>query len=87
MIKMCVKQTRQVTNFKHMKKVIGIILILISIYTGYVGFEKFSSSGESVKILGLELSAKDSDGRSQAYIILGLSIVSFLGGIYLVAKK
>lgn len=69
-----------------MKKIIGVILIILSLYLGYVGVNKFSNSGESVDIAGIELSAKDSQQESTSYIYLGFALLSFIGGIVLVRK-
>lgn len=70
-----------------MKKIIGIVLILAAVYGAYTGLDKLNKSEESVKVMGLELSAEDSSGKSQAYITLGLSVVSLLAGVYLVGGK
>ncbi len=70
-----------------MKKIIGILLIILALYLGYVGITKFSNSGESVEIVGIEISAEDSKKKSTSFIYLGLAVVSFIGGIGLVSKK
>ncbi len=70
-----------------MKKIIGILLIILALYLGYLGINKFSNSGESVEIVGIEISAEDSKKKSTSFIYLGLAVVSFIGGIGLVSKK
>jgi len=70
-----------------MKKPIGALLILVSLYLGYVGITKFSNSGESVEVIGIEISAEDSKKKSTAFIYLGLSIVSLIGGVTMINGK
>ena len=70
-----------------MKKPIGALLILVSLYLGYVGITKFSNSGESVEVLGVEISAEDSKKKSTAFIYLGLAVVSLIGGVSLTNSK
>jgi len=66
-----------------MKKSIGIILILLSLYLGYSGILKFTNSGESVEIVGIEITAEDNQKKSTAFIFLGLAIASLAGGVTL----
>lgn len=70
-----------------MKKTIGIILIVISIGLGYLGITKFMNSGESVEVVGIELSAQDNSKKTTAFIYLGLAVVSFGGGIFLIRSS
>jgi len=70
-----------------MKKVIGFGLILLSIYLGYLGITKFSNSDESVDIIGIEINVEDQGKKSTSYILLGSSIVSFIGGVFLISRK
>lgn len=69
-----------------MKRVIGMLLIGLAIYLGYMGITKFSNSGESVEIIGIEISAEDSQKKSTAFVYLGLSVISFIGGLGLLKK-
>jgi len=67
-----------------MKKLLGTGLIILSLILGYLGITKFSNSGESIEIVGIELSAEDSKEKSTSYIYLGLAVFSLIGGITLV---
>jgi hypothetical protein len=67
-------------------KIIGAILIIISLGIGYVGFNKIADSSNSVKLLGVEIDASNESGKEQGYLYLGLAIVLFVGGIYTVNK-
>ena len=68
-------------------KIIGIILIVLAVYLGFNGVNMFASSGESVDILGVEISAEDNKQKSTALLYVGLALISFLGGMFLVRKK
>lgn len=70
-----------------MKKIIGIILIVVALVLGYFGIQGFQQSSNSVEILGMEISADDKGGKETAYIQLGLAVVSLIGGVVLVGKK
>ena len=67
-----------------MKKIIGILLVVLALFLGYTGMDKLSNSGESVEILGVELSAQDNKARTTAFVYFGLAVVSLLGGVVLV---
>ena len=68
-------------------KIIGAILIIISLGIGYVGFNKIADSSNSVKLLGVEIDASNDSGKEQGYLYLGLAILLFVGGIYTVNKS
>jgi len=70
-----------------MKKIIGIVLIVLALFLGYSGITKFSNSGKSVEIVGIELTAEDNQKKSTAFIYLGCAVLSFIGGVVLVQKK
>lgn len=70
-----------------MNKIIGIILIIGSLFIGYTGVNKVSNSGESVEVIGIELSASDEGAKTTGFIMIGLALVAFAGGVILVGKK
>lgn len=70
-----------------MKKIVGIILIIISLGLGYTGVNKVANSGESVEIVGIELSASDNDAKTTGFIYLGLAVVLLIGGVTLTGQK
>lgn len=67
-------------------KIIGAILIIISLGVGYVGFNKIADSTNSIKLLGVQIDASNESGKEQGYLYLGLAVVLFVGGIYTVNK-
>lgn len=70
-----------------MKKIIGVVLIVLAMALGYMGYERVTNSGKSVKLAGVELSATNQDKQTEGYLFLGGAFVAFVGGIVLVGKK
>ncbi len=68
-------------------KMIGAILILISLGIGYIGYNKIADSTNKVNILGLKIEASNESGKQEGYIYLGLGILLFVGGIYTLNKS
>ncbi|RKS02805.1 MULTISPECIES: hypothetical protein [unclassified Flavobacterium] len=69
------------------RKIIGAILILISLGVGYLGFKTMSESSNSVKVLGVNIEASNETGKRKGYMYIGLAIVLFAGGIYTINKS
>jgi len=67
-------------------KIIGIILIVISLGVGYIGVNKIADSTKEINFLGIKIDASNESGKQQGFIYLGLAIVLFAGGLY-AAKK
>ena len=68
-------------------KIIGIVLMLVSLYIGYLGINKVSNSSAEVEVLGIEIDASNDSGKEQGFIYMGLAVVLFGGGIYSLNKK
>lgn len=71
----------------NISKIIGILLIVISLGIGYSGINKVSDNTANVNILGLEIDASNEKGKEQGYIYLGLAVTMLLGGIYTLNKS
>jgi hypothetical protein len=69
------------------KKVIGIVLIVVSLGLGYLGVDKISNSSASVEVLNVKLGVSDKSGKEQGYLYLGLAAVLLGGGVYLLKNK
>ncbi len=67
-------------------KIIGGILIIVSLVMGYLGYNKIAESSQSVNLLGLKIEASDESGKTEGYLFLGLAVVFFAGGIYTLNK-
>jgi hypothetical protein len=70
-----------------MKKVIGTVLIILSIILAIDGVRKFDASDENVRFLGIRIHAEDTDGKQTAFIELGLALVALAGGVSLLNGK
>lgn len=66
-----------------MKKIIGVLLVIASIYLGYMGVNKVSSNEASVKILDTKIGVSNESGKTEGYIYIGLGVVLLAGGIRL----
>jgi hypothetical protein len=67
-------------------KIIGVVLIIACLFLGYTGINKIRESSVSVKLLDLKLDVSDKSGKEEGYIYLGLAVVLFGGGIYMIKK-
>lgn len=63
-------------------KIIGIILILGSLYLGYLGINKVSDNSAEVEVLGLEINASNESGKEKGFMYIGLAVVLFAGGVF-----
>lgn len=68
-------------------KILGILLIVGSLVLGYFGFNKVNNSDASIAVLGLEIDASNKGKKEQGFLLLGLSVVVFVGGLYTSNKK
>ncbi|MGL2963636.1 hypothetical protein ACSVH2_07440 [Flavobacterium sp. RSB2_4_14] len=68
-------------------KLIGSILIIISLAVGYLGFNKINDNSKEVNLLGLKVAVANESGKQEGYLYLGLAVVVFVGGVYSVTKK
>lgn len=70
----------------NLSKIIGIILIVLSLGLGYVGVNKIADNTKEINIIGIKIEASNESGKQQGYIYLGLAVVLFIGGIVAVSK-
>lgn len=70
-----------------MNKVLSIVLIVLSLGVGYIGINKLAASKDSVKFLGMEISATDESAQTEGFVYVGLAIVLFAGGIVALRKS
>jgi general stress protein CsbA len=68
-------------------KIIGIVLIVFSIYIGYQGINKISNNTAEVNLLGIKIDASNESGQTKGYLFVGLAVVLFVGGIFAVKKE
>ncbi len=70
-----------------MNKSIGIVLVILSLFLGYVGINKLDNSGGEVNILGINISAQDKGAKETAFIIIGAGVLCLIGGVSILNKK
>ena len=70
-----------------MKQVIGDVLIILAIILGIDGVKKFDESSESVKFLGITISADNESGKETAFLEIALAVAALAGGIYLLKNS
>lgn len=63
-------------------KLIGAVLIIISLFVGYVGFNKVSDNTKEINLLGLKIDASNQSGREQGYIYVGFAVLLFGAGVF-----
>jgi len=68
-------------------KIIGILLIIVSLAVGYVGFNKIADNTAEINLLGLKIDASNESGKQQGYLYLGFALILIAGGIYTVNKS
>lgn len=70
----------------NIKKITGIILILLGLSGSAKGIQIVSDNSASVKIGKLDLDVSNKSGQQEGILVLGVSIILLGGGIYLVSK-
>ncbi|MEO8252970.1 MAG: hypothetical protein ABI554_01190 [Flavobacterium sp.] len=71
----------------NLSKIIGILLIVISLGLGYLGMNKVKENTNEVKVLGLKIEASNESAKQQGYMYLGLAVVLLGGGLYTLNKS
>ncbi|WP_347049292.1 hypothetical protein [Flavobacterium olei] len=71
----------------NLSKILGIVLIAISLSVGYIGANKIADSTKEINFLGLKIDASNESGQQQGYIYLGLAVLLFAGGLYTIQKS
>lgn len=69
-----------------MRQLLGIALIIGSLFLGYQGVEKISNNNASVEILDVEIDLSNKSGKEEGYMYVGLAVLLLVGGIYLIKK-
>lgn len=68
-------------------RIIGTLLIIVSLVAGYFAYDKLSGSSKSVDLLGLEIEASDQSEQTEGYIYIALAVVLFGGGMLSLGKS
>jgi len=68
-------------------KIVGIVLIVISLAAGYVGLNRVSDSTKEINFLGLKIDASNESGQMQGFLYLGAAAALLAGGLYTLKKS
>ncbi|MFA9190035.1 hypothetical protein AAGV28_01525 [Flavobacterium sp. FZUC8N2.13] len=71
----------------NLSKIIGIVLIVVSLGIGYLGLNKVQENSSEVNLLGIKIEASDESGKQEGYMYIGFAVLLFAGGIYTVNKS
>ncbi len=69
-----------------MRQLIGIALIVCSLFLGYQGVEKISNNNASVEILDVKIDLSNKSGKEEGYMYVGLAVLLLISGVYLMKK-
>ncbi len=75
------------SNFIKMKNPLSIVLIVVGLILGIYGITQLGDSGKSVEVAGIELGVKDKGAQTQAYMFIGLGVLSLIGGLAMSRRK
>ncbi|MBK8563740.1 MAG: hypothetical protein IPN76_10470 [Saprospiraceae bacterium] len=70
-----------------MKNPISIVLIIVGLVLGIYGITLLGDSGKTVELGGIELGVKDKGAQTQAYMFIGVGVISLIGGIAMAKRK
>lgn len=68
------------------RSIIGVVLIVLGLYLGYIGVNKLSNNTNEIKFLGLEIDASNEEGQTQGVIFMVVGAL-MIGGGAMVMKK
>ena len=71
----------------NLSKIIGIVLIVLSLGLGYTGIEKVNENTAEINLLGLEIDASNKSQKEQGYFYIGLAALLLVGGLYSLNKS
>lgn len=68
-------------------KIVGIVLIVISLCAGYVGLNRVADSTKEINFLGLKIDASNESGQMQGFLYIGAAAALLAAGIYTLKKS
>lgn len=69
-----------------MRQLLGIALIICSLFLGYQGIQKITDNSTSVEILDVEIDLSNKSGKEEGYLYTGLAVILLIGGVYMIKK-
>lgn len=69
-----------------MKKIVPIVLVVLGVALGVMGFMQMGDSSSSLSVGDVEISATDESSQTQAYVLLGLGALGVIAGAGMMSK-
>ncbi len=72
----------------NLSKIIGAVLIIISLLIGYVGVNKIANSSKQINLLGvIKIDASDESQKKEGYLYFFVAVLLFGGGVVVMNKS
>lgn len=68
-------------------QILGIVLIVLGLYVGYVGVNKLANNTNEVKFLGMEIDASNEKGQTKGIMFIVGAALLIGGGVFVMRKK
>ncbi|UMB53876.1 LPXTG cell wall anchor domain-containing protein [Lutibacter sp. A64] len=69
------------------RKIIGVLLIVLSLGLGYFGLNKVSDNSTSIEVLDLKVDLSNNSEKELGYVYVGLAVLVLGGGLFLLKKN
>ena len=70
-----------------MRSLLGILLIIGGIVLGYFGYNKLQDNKADIKIGDLEITAKDNNNTTTAWVMIGGGVLALIAGAFTLGKR
>ena len=71
----------------NLSKIIAAVLIILSLFIGYIGINKVQENTNEINFLGIKIEASDESGKQKGYLYLGFAVLLLGGGLYSLNKS
>lgn len=71
----------------NLSKIIAVVLIILSLFIGYIGINKVQENTNEINFLGIKIEASDESGKQKGYLYLGFAVLLLGGGLYSLNKS
>ncbi|MEZ4787013.1 MAG: DUF3185 family protein [Flavobacterium haoranii] len=68
-------------------KIIGMILLIVGIFSTFIGAQKISKNSAKIKALGIELDVSNEKEQNEGVVYIIGGIILLLSGAYTIGKK
>ncbi|MFL9832364.1 hypothetical protein ACSV4D_15655 [Flavobacterium sp. ARAG 55.4] len=71
----------------NLSKIIAVVLIILSLFIGYIGINKIQENTNEINFLGIKIEASDESGQQKGYLYVGFAVLLLGGGLYSLNKS